>query len=508
MHSRFRRAATLVATVALTASLGAWLAPTNGTVHGPTRSAQPHQAKPTSTERQGTGKQQAITKFLVSGRYPQVGQEVRFYGWSGQIKKQKVVLQVSTKKALWKTLTTTRANRNGRFSATAPGLTRTGRVTYRAIVPSRSSRSREVTVTVLPKLRGRFTLVSSRTSLQTVYEDENVQASADLSTIVYGLGDNVDDSLPDSWWVRGASGQSRKLDLPIRWLCDVSDNGRYLLYVDTSIPEYPHNLVLSDLATGATTSAPAVEGSNDRGCGTVTDDGRSVAYQIELVNDLRTERVALWRTDTGQTTVSPEPAVGAHQWGVNTVQLSSDGSQVMYVGSASTLDPTSPAGEFGADIGDYVAEWDVAGADVRVVVAPGLENLRFVATPSLDRIVYRYWESANGPLDQGVVMVDVPTGATKTLERRGTNNSDWYEVDGISSDGDTVLYSFNRENGSVREVDLHRFSTGRTTSVVAYPDLGALQLSADGRSALFYGPRAMTAGENDGSKSDVYLWGP
>lgn len=423
---------------------------------------------------------------------PQVGMTFAFRGYAGR--GELVTLQMrAAGRHSWRSVGTDRTYRSNGEYAIEFRPSKAGVFKFRAV--SEGRRSPALKTFVEPRLKGTFTSVSSSAPKNEGVNDDALVASPDLSTVVYGLARGFYAEHVRTWWLwERKTRAAEPLEFPIDGVCDISDNGRYLLY------GY-RGLRLLDRRTHESIAIPSPENEySDVKCGTLDAAASLVAYSAESP-ETGAEAIFLWDRMTNKTTMAGLPGDIFQAWAYGAT-ISEDGSSVIYGGLACKI---TKKGGCGKDLGEYAAIWDVATMTTRYLTPP-VNNLRFAASPTNRYLAWSYSDCCGPKIDRAEMhLLNVDTGKKDRVTHAKYIT---FAPTGVSTDGRTVLYE-EFDNFGDRASSIYRVGAGYSTALVRYTAHSwtfPYQLSPDGRSVLLSGIMPLRKDDRDGLHRDAYVW--
>lgn len=451
-------------------------------------------------------------ELVLRPQYPQRGERVTASGYHRRAKSQPITLRARRAGSdSWRTVATARATSFGSYNVTTGKWKRRGTWEFQLVSAPRGLRSRTDELRFQPRITDRWELLSGDSGglqfAHNAYGAGPLHASDDLRVVVYALVRNIASDRPKQWAIHQRGSGSRELPLPIERACDLSANGRYLLYLAEGDTQ---QLRVHDLASGDHVVVPATDLEPDSwSCGWVSDDGTKVVYAADKGSLLRTR---LWDATTGTIDESDDAVLppaddgAAHQEQVP-YGLSPDGRHVLVDVTAYRDSDGGP----GKRTGSFQARWDTQGALAPQIAAPASTQEVYWLAGSADAGtgLHRYSNEGDESRFSGVDWTDVVTGEVRTLVRSRDENR-WFDIATPSMTGRWAAYEDHRDVFlGASETILYDAATDERVTVTDYNGNAWVRpalVAADGAAMLFFGIRQMSVGEADGKRSDVYIW--
>lgn len=434
---------------------------------------------------------------------PQTGSRLEVNGlqasWSGK----KLTLQLRRKgQRTWEDVAAGKAGKRGSFTLRTGRVKLLGPVGVRVTAAGTSpAASRTETVRFVPKLPGRFSLLSTG-STENVAGGYSIASTPDHSVVVYGTARKTYDYKVTStvFVVDRRTGTTTPLNVDAEQLCGLSADGTQLLYVwrsKTSSDQTFNELRILDLSTGVVTEVTLPsKWWVTSGCGELSADGSSVAVPASDFTapgeSTHASYVAIWDRTTGATTTAPFPTGATTDYSAYSLGgLSADGSTVTYV--------NKPTGG--------VWQWNRhTGAPRRVFSAAPRAVTKAAASPDGSRVaVARLRPLSDLRVVAVLDLVDVASGATTRVGRWAEDMPNGFDEIAMSSRGNVMFTRIRRWGNDTNLYDAKKKSTTTLARTTPHSWASSRTLSPNGRSALFVGRAPLTKNDTDGDR-DVFLW--
>jgi cytochrome c556 len=276
------------------------------------------------------------------------------------------------------------------------------------------------------------------------------------------------------------------------YVCDISETGRYVLFGSDAtnfVTGHTGNLFdlfVRDRQLNTTTlvsmSTAGVQGDGDTGCGSISADGRYIAFHSGAANldvDIDGTSDIFLRDRTNNTTTLISKSSGGTQGNGSSgfPDISADGSTVVYESVATNLvtgDTNAVQDIFAYDVAtSTTTRVSVTSAEAQVA---GLSEIAHVSGDgSLVTFVSYAQTIVPGKTSTAgdIIMRDTVTGTTTRVSVSSTgteaNSSSYYHD--ISADGNTIVFQSEASNLTTpaaagnTNIFVHDIGTGETTQV-------------------------------------------